>query len=1848
MARDSTEQLIAQASNKELTPSQKYIKEKRGKKDKKPVSLKADIPKTEHLLWYNEKNFVDYYNRWKSEGYGRSQIDPLTDSRRVRDTRPGRDKMEMAKRGGKIAQTGAKGASSFAENIFHVPYLTSWATAPDGETEGLFDTSHFNLYTPKGEKMPWHWWQTTRHIAGYLGPTHYVADLLETVAETGSGVIQLGAGGLDLLVDSIIDGAAAIGLSDKEGLSKHLQSREKAVEWVNKMAHYQFVQKPLAMMIMDLTSGDADTVIETVEEIAKYYSSVEDIENRSVSEAMKMSSAKNFLKAAAHPFGPGGFILDKIFGLGDLGRKFKMWAAGVEVTEKDAAEIAQALYKQYEKIKLDDKETAVIRQFAAGALGHWDDPKMFEQKLRQEPTEVAFDILDAWLGIKGLGKGRAVTTINNQKQKLKNWYDKKKTPKKERLEMEIGTPDSANITDNLGSTLKEIGLGDFEMHRRELQGKIKEGFDKIKDDMDNFGDGLGAEVATPEGVRMPMPTPNEMRDRVVSTQRAGRPDGEVDGDEFPDWADETPETIDDRLTQTRDNFVRRENAGTREQVERVRNAISPNPTRARELLDDDALDYVAEIAQDWDDDALQSRMIAYSEVTHATGRPIRRDEIDEINAFFDETERLFPSGTIDDMDAFTENAERFRNMINRFEERAGRDPIYVDNMTVAGSTEPVRWRDRDQGEPQQPFSDNNMEVRREISREERANAHTMLEGYGGDLRTSEGRAAIRDSDPDFNDRLRQMVADSIAFRREGLSYEEADAYSQAIQAYYSTPMREHTISDAWYNIEVPDYVTADELIENVAQRLEEELYIEFQDNFPIPETSRQNLSEAERLELERRGAEEPHPFSVEGQRTQAERHFESADPAGELQSLRGQIDDEMAQRGSSQAGDFEVTPEEVTQIANHEMNLDDFTQTELNQLQDRLMEIDTAESERAAIVVQDAIVERESLGRMIEQDREEVPATQDRLDPSDPRNQGWNPEHTRQTSRARQRRETTNQFDSTENYPEPFHILERADEIREQLDDLPPNTSRHAVQALEQELAEAMAAFRRRLPGGGTRLYTGLDPELVAKAAGVAVSKVKAFFKRAKENFTVDKDDIKIALGILKHKLDKETVKKTQENYTEKMAQKAAIIDMIQKLDEAAKDAMREKKGKHERGKVGRMTKEGAARPFVAGVRSIPRTFSKTGSALETVRGFFKAIEDAKVELTRDRARMGLPKKGQYITKGFLHNLDAAMGKTSTEIIAKVLDEAGYTSDPKSVAEVWKRIRDDESKGQFGVPVVLEKLNEAREEVAIGIEIDAFIKHKLLDKRGEQVLPEGRIPVVLSDKLIKELNWYMKTLDRVYTGHARGRTSPSDPAFKKVHQRLKDFINRRKELNMTQIDAVWEGMIHDPKLKDQPIIKAVREGLLQAKDVDRKHQITKNSISEIEHQVINAFLGEVMDSPLQIRERSGGKPFDFKPEDIEDLYHRIQSDPDYQSHRDYFNSIYNSVEVNDFLEFWNDISARFLHQASDEAATTGLQDTRIRKLRKMMQENFREFAFEQQKGSSNMHKNREDFRTLSKGMDQVISHLEANHNQLVLNAVGDRIKNPDKMKKFFLNDASPKDIRNLITFLLEDGRKVNTARFTRESGMMAKKDPGKISVADLKKGLKSENPLEWTPQQQVIMLRGYLLEEIFKDLSMNIKQTPPGDNIPQVSGAELTNIHKFKRTLEKIGHNRGLAIFGEDVWNDLQKMTLTSHWAQRASRIRGDDLGGLSELADIPERVMLYLRRVKAGKEYRRSHKVGDPDPMFRELIGALAVRMKEWKPLVQLGGRRLEQATDKPEKLKGIPETGWLDQNINNMMDAR
>ena len=2052
--RDTTEELIAQAKPKER-PSMKDTFSDMGLSEDKDtptskdgkIDLSKDMPKIGHLLWYNEKALIEGWDVFKSEGYNRGQIDPFKDKRRISESRVNRSRFEELKRGWKIGKTAAGAAGQFAAQLAHTPYATSWLSTGDAKD--------INLYTKKGEKRISFfedWWRASRHYAGYTGPTHYVADTIETVAETVQGVYQIGAGAMNIAVDTL---GEVVG-------SDFTEHREDAVKFFDNMVHYQLVQRPLALMIGDLMYGDSDTVREVIVELAKSYTSFEDIENQNPADAAKRRTMLNMYEFAKSPIPQatiGMHLIDKIFNTKDLSRRFKMWAAGVEITEKDVAEVAQALMNQYDKIKLDDKDTAMIRQFAHGALGHWDSPEELREKLRKEPTEVALDVLDIWLGAKGFGKGRIMTGINKMDKKagqyrkaLRDWRDARKNPDAERIETPIGTPDAAQMADlQPRGAMMNIELGDLAMHRRQVQGDLQQLFDSISDDIDNFTGGVGAEAVTPEGVRMPMPTPNEMRDRVNRTERSGRPEGRlediddetllqqldpnnpnhlsdadraaleaeamqrgltgeavVDGDEFPDWADDTEGTGhglvrgDDFPVRANQTSGLSPNANP-EQVERVRNAISPNPWRTRDVLELDALDYLAEIAVDWDNDALQMRMIEMQEVVESLQRPIRRDEVDEIIAFAEETDRLFPDG-IHDMDLFNENARRYREMINRFEENTGRDPIYGQD----GERISIQ-RDHN---PQQPFSDTRLEVRRNIDSQ---NASAMLEEFGEDLRTSEGRDRIRENNPGFTDSLRAMVANRIAWRREGLTNAEASEYSQAIQDYYSTPMREHTISDAWFNIEVPDDVPLDRLPEEVAQRLEEELYIEFQDDFPIPRTARENYSEAERLELERRDNQEPHPFSVEGQRSQAERRFEQADPRAELQSLRGDIDAEMEQRnrgsqsrqydpdqdrwferspemedlrgnlytntqnlidaiserlpdanqienfddaqledlralahfvgnneiavqldramrdrsmphlrsvrenirsnaaeaenlptsvllrlwerhrnidqqqgpvgpglqgrpnysveditseimdrfefmretGQRQTRDFEVTSQEIEQIANREMDLSEFTQDELNQLHNTLInEIDTAAAERAAIVVGDELIDRESMAELVRRDQDsrniieaqqQTPNQQNRLDPSDPRNQGWNPRYNRQLADNRQRREVENRFDSREDYPEPFNILERADEIRDELDALPPNASRQRIQALEQELAEAMAAFRRRLPGGGTRLYTGVDPTEVAKLAKVAVSKVKAFLARAKENFTVDKDDWKIALAIWKKKLDRETVDKVKANYQSKMAQKAAILDMIQKIESAAKEATKERKPKHERGKFGQMTKEGAARPLTAGVKSLGRTFAETGSAWETVKGFFKAIDDAKAELTLDRARMGLPKKGLFFTKSFLHNLDAALGKVSTEIIAKALDEAGYTSDPKTVSEIWKGIK-DEAKGQFGVAQVLQKLNEAREEVAVGIEIDAFTKHKLRDKRGELVTPQGKIEIVLDDKTIKELNWYAETLDTVYKRMVNRGTSQNDPAFLKVRQNLVDFINRRKELNMTHIDAVWESMIHDPKLKDHPIIEKIQENIRQTTDPDRKHNIARVSIAEVEHAVINAFLGEPMDNPLQVRDRATGRIYNFKIEDIEDLYQRIQHDPEYQAHRDFFNSIYNSVEINDYLKFWNDISARFLHTETDKfSATSGLDDERVYAMRKMMQEGLNRFAFEKQK-DGNFYKEREDFRTLSKGIDQLSMHLDANHNQLMLNAVGDRIKNPDKMKKFFLNDASPKDIRNLITFLLEDGRKTKTARFTTEAGMAAS-DPGKITMRDLKKGLKSENPAEWTPKQQVIMLRAYLIEELIKELRVNVSSTPSSDNVPQISGAELTNIHKFKRTLENIGHDRGVAIFGEDVWNDLMKMTLTSHWAQRASRMRGDKRGGFWEIAEIPERIMLHLRKVKAGTEYRRTHKTGDPDPPFRELIGALAIRMKEWKPPVQLVGRRLEEATDKPEKLQGNPyRRSWLEQNVRDMMRQR
>ena len=83
---------------------------------------------------------------------------------------------------------------------------------------------------------------------------------------------------------------------------------------------------------------------------------------------------------------------------------------------------------------------------------------------------------------------------------------------------------------------------------------------------------------------------------------------------------------------------------------------------------------------------------------------------------------------------------------------------------------------------------------------------------------------------------------------------------------------------------------------------------------------------------------------------------------------------------------------------------------------------------------------------------------------------------------ARRGQTQMNTFDNTETYPTPDSIVEEIDKLHRELNDFIPDTSRKL--ALEEKLAQATEALRRRIPSrGGTRLNMGIDPTQLGEAA---------------------------------------------------------------------------------------------------------------------------------------------------------------------------------------------------------------------------------------------------------------------------------------------------------------------------------------------------------------------------------------------------------------------------------------------------------------------------------------------------------------------------------------------------------------------------------------------------------------------------------------------------------------------------------------------------------------------------------------------------------------------------------------------
>ena len=1701
--------------------------------------------------FYNEDAWEESLKTFLKDGYGALGTSPSKDKRFIRATRS-KNLVD-----GNISALGMMrgvygGAKEITRGFFHP------LNDPNFYRHVVKSKNPFtfrSLYADKPPSwLPGHTEEIARYQMGKAGPTHLLGSAMSTAKNIVTGGIPLVYNTIGTLYDYLDEGvdlaltrAGVIPEDDQQGLFRNLEFRQKFETWAGNMLHYQFIQRPLAKQISDLMYGDEKTVSRVLEELR-----IEPSGKASAGEIIKGAA----LSAAKHTMRPISPIISEILPSSGRGG----------YTEQDVAKAVKMLQQKYKEIALDKKKSAEMRQYSDAFFGDYTDANRFIEKARKEPVEVIADIADlAFIGPDIIRSARAgklrklIDAPGNVKENIDNWKAKR---------AELDPVDE--LTAGRAPSPEEVARAETEyMTLRSPEEFFEEyGVESVQDFVNAMRDEIRAEDMNTEVLNDLITDLQINAGQLRFTQDARL---WVDTELIPALRNLSAE-----LTNTEAVGALSLATDSADEL-----SLAASAGAGVEMLDDRVLNDLAMMTNE----ELRTANSAWTREELRAERSRRSQNL--ANFVSDQDEQLrpeVPEPTGDDLMGMGQFDQQMQQVGQRSRQEIESEILPVEREIEAMlSNQPSPERDTrlealhdSLGDLEQERAGSQVDMnalRETINRANRGLTHPIMtiEATSHLARYIEGRGGI--------------AADGAVFVIEEL----AQDLGRPVEANEIRRMLTH----AEESRERMRAYNAGEISED-----------EFNAGF---QAYREMLNEFERAQ-----GREP-IYDAQGERrvertNQVDQRTPDEDLA--LADEVRQRTDALQARSTDSFFDDLVEPADATnqgqRLEQLDLQLSSATDT-ADRLRQRL--IDEPDNQGLRVQSQRA----QARVDQIENEIEQLVRSESRADvlqgDAERSRSGFD---TRQGATAAQRgRQQANVFDDTQQYPTPDSIMEQMDTIYDELESLTPNDTARKME-LERQLAQATEAMRRRLPQSARNILDDemgfIDPSMLGIPQ--TIDFFRNVFRQIKENFEYNPEDLEKVLREHRTRWDAEAETAAAAAGERARREGEQVREIAEQVGQQVEQRVaRSDRPSYEQGRISRFMREGSATPRRQARRMVSRHFAETGSLRETARRTWQTYQDARTELKQKREEMGLGKKPAVVGRKHIHNLDAAIGETTTKLIREAFEDAGLTADPENVAMAYQRVR-EAADGGFDILGIVNLYKEAKLETATNIEVKNFLNQKLRQKDSNLPTKMGEREIDVT-QMLGAISYFKEDVLIRRPGQTASRyEGPQQSAINAIEKAIDEFLESSQRGGRRDIEYLRDReleVFNDEKVQNHELFRAINEFRINTR---RNQPLPPIRPQDLTFMVVSD--PTLMDSPkIRIGVKLGVNLEDVPNAIVTDFLQTIKATDGYKKLHAVDSAAFRRANLDDVFKLW---SSAFEQFDKFSAVSDRVIHGHFRTFMEAVQGDLRTY------GTKRKY---EPIRRFMKGIDEIQKNISDSHNRRVVEAVAE-LKD-DKIGELFFSRMSTRNISEFMNFMFEDARKPGTARLTTPEG---RADPGKWTRQDRKKALVSTDPAQWTPEQKQMLLRGHLVNEIIKEARSGIGDKPDQSNRMQTEGAEFVNIHKFQRTIKRIGNERGVAIFGEDVWRDLNKMTLSSHMHQLIARMRGEG-GGLKGALTPLEMTMRQLRRVVEGKEWRRRLKTTKGPGQFP--LQQLIKQFMLYHPAFKLTARGYERARRKPEDLQPI-----------------
>ena len=652
--------------------------------------------------------------------------------------------------------------------------------------------------------------------------------------------------------------------------------------------------------------------------------------------------------------------------------------------------------------------------------------------------------------------------------------------------------------------------------------------------------------------------------------------------------------------------------------------------------------------------------------------------------------------------------------------------------------------------------------------------------------------------------------------------------------------------------------------------------------------------------------------------------------------------------------------------------------------------------------------------------------------------------------------------------------------------------------------------------------------------------------------------------------------------------------------------------------------------PASAAIRSIPGHFAETASLRETTKRVVDTWRKTNKELNETRDVLSAEKRRpQRTTIGkrvkalvslghwktptkHLYDLTAAWGESTVDIIREVLQASGETQTAGRTKALYDKLHD--AIGPSNASKLLGQIESLRFHVAAEGELDKALA-LLTDATGTPIgLAEETMAL---PQTLVEIEKIIGKLERGQHGNTSGRTDVR-PASR-IRGRLNTFMSdiqrhrstRFEEQTQHSLALTLTRILSDDLIKNHPVFKAFDEIYnTRGQNTDTRSYAWLFGTLDQYINEFDALAGR--DRLADLQRRRAKRPTD---QQFQDFARIVRDTEAYKDYKVFETEMKGLITLQDFMQFWRDIYGEF----TDTSTSSSVEHRDIKDFTKALLADFDNFTTIME-GTGNVHR---QFRDLNKYLKEMHSHLNedfvSNFSKAVDALAGKEQSSTASPLVDFIFAAEPTLLRNLWETLFEPQRQRGKSRVTPKKG--------KMSQQEIQSALRSKNVADWPPEMQLAVVRGYMLKSVLERLEPRTRSTIDRGGLTAASDATHgRNPYQLKQWLEQnIGDEKGVILFGPEIWGALKQMKLSSHTSKWLDEI----ISGHKSLAILKPLKWLLVdnpRNVQIGEfPWRRelANNKNIPEATILAVIRAAGIRLLNTSPVTRQAARKTERAKD-------------------------